>query len=192
MNKNKKELSPSVGAAKGKADEVCMNRRRFLSKTGTYAVAASAVVIGGGLFSPDSYAAKKIGDKANITLLKMARDTYPHDTLEDKYYTQVLAPMIDAAATDDKKLSELSEGVKSLNTIASQKFGMNYIDIKSEKDRASVLKHIESDPFFQNIKGALMMGIYNNPDLWPRFGYGGSAWEKGGYINRGYNDIDWI
>ncbi|WP_299199430.1 gluconate 2-dehydrogenase subunit 3 family protein [uncultured Amphritea sp.] len=192
MNKNKKDLSPSVGAAKGKADEVCMNRRRFLSKTGTYAVAASAVVISGGLFAPDSYAAKKIGDKANITLLKMARDIYPHDTLEDKYYTQVLTPMITAAATDDTKLSELSGGAKSLDQIASQQFGVSYIDIKSEQERVVVLKQIESSPFFQNIKGALMMGIYNNPDLWPRFGFGGSAWEKGGYINRGYNDIDWI
>ncbi|MBN0988343.1 gluconate 2-dehydrogenase subunit 3 family protein [Amphritea sp. RP18W] len=176
----------------GLPDEVCMNRRRFLSKTGTYAVAASAVVLGGGLFAPDSYAAKKIGEKANTTLLKMARDIYPHDTLEDKYYTQVLTPMIQAAATDDKKLSELADGAKSLDQIASQQFGVSYIDIKSEKDRVSVLKQIESSPFFQNIKGALMMGIYNNPDLWPRFGYGGSAWEKGGYINRGYNDIDWI
>lgn len=192
MNKNKKDLPQSASAKNGKADEVCMNRRRFLSKTGTYAVAASAVVIGGGLFASNSYAAKKIGDKANTTLFKMARDIYPHDTLEDKYYTQVLAPLIEAAATDDKKLSELADGAKSLDQIASQQFGVNYIDIKSEKDRVTVLKKIESSPFFQNIKGALMMGIYNNPDLWPRFGYGGSAWEKGGYINRGYNDIDWI
>ncbi len=192
MNKNKKDLPQSASASDGRADEVCINRRRFLSKTGSYAIAASAVVMGGGLFAPNSYAARKIGAAANTTLLKMARDIYPHDTLEDKYYTRVLTPMIEAAATDDKQLSELAGGAESLDQIASQQFGVRYTDLKSEADRVVVLKQIESSPFFQNIKGALMMGIYNNPDLWHRFGYGGSAWQKGGYINRGYNDIDWI
>lgn len=191
MNKNNKDLPQSISADKGN-DAVCLNRRRFLSKTSRCAVAASAVVLGVGLFAQNSYAANKIGSQANVSLLKMARDIYPHDNLADKYYTQVLTPMIETAAKDDDALGILADGAKSLDQIAQQQFGMNYIDIKPEQERVVVLKQLESALFFQNIKGALMMGIYNNPELWPLFGYGGSAWEKGGYINRGYNDIDWI
>jgi hypothetical protein len=27
--------------------------------------------------------------------------------------------------------------------------------------------------------------------VWPKFGYEGSSWENGGYINRGFNDVNW-
>lgn len=180
MNKNNKMVGPM------------MNRRRFLSTTGVMAVGASAVVLGGGLFSSDSFAAQQIGKDANATLMKLARDIYPHDTLEDKYYSQVMSPMAKSAETDADLLKQLSEGVAQLDTLSVEKFGKKYTQIAKESDRVVVLKAMEPTAFFQNIKGALMMGIYNNPELWPRFGYGGSAWEKGGYINRGYNDIDWL
>ncbi len=34
--------------------------------------------------------------------------------------------------------------------------------------------------------------LYNQKELWPRFGYEGSSAEHGGYINRGFADIDWL
>ncbi|MAY42794.1 MULTISPECIES: gluconate 2-dehydrogenase subunit 3 family protein [unclassified Neptuniibacter] len=192
MNKNKKSLFSFGKSVNSNADEPCVNRREFLSKTGKIALGASAVVIGGGLFSPESFAAKKIGIHGNATLLKMARDIYPHDTLENKYYVKVMSPMSEAAEKDSDLFKLLAEGVESLDTISVEKFDLKYVDIKSESDRVVVLKSLEASPFFQKIKGALMMGIYNNPELWPRFGFGGSAWEKGGYINRGYDKNDWI
>jgi len=27
--------------------------------------------------------------------------------------------------------------------------------------------------------------------VWSKFGYEGSSWEQGGYINRGFNDVTW-
>lgn len=169
-----------------------MNRRKFLTRTGVVALGTSAAAISGGLFSLNSLAAEKIGAKANITLLKLARDIYPHDTLQDKYYSQVMTPMATSAETDKALLTLLSDGVKTLDNTSLKLFGLKYVKIKEESDRVIVLKEIEASPFFQKIKGALMMGIYNNPELWPRFGFGGSAWQKGGYINRGYDEIDWV
>ena len=37
-----------------------------------------------------------------------------------------------------------------------------------------------------------MFGLYDNKTLFPLFGYEGSSWEKGGYVNRGFDDIDWL
>jgi len=34
--------------------------------------------------------------------------------------------------------------------------------------------------------------LYNQKPLWAKFGYEGSSADKGGYINRGFNDIDWV
>ena len=46
--------------------------------------------------------------------------------------------------------------------------------------------------FFQKVRGTLVVGIYNNPEVWPLFGYEGESASKGGYINRGFDDIDWL
>ena len=35
-------------------------------------------------------------------------------------------------------------------------------------------------------------GIYGNPEVWPLFGYEGPSADKGGYIDRGFDDIDWL
>jgi hypothetical protein len=37
-----------------------------------------------------------------------------------------------------------------------------------------------------------MFGLYDNPALFPLFGYEGFSVEKGGYLARGYNDLDWL
>ncbi|TIP32839.1 MAG: gluconate 2-dehydrogenase subunit 3 family protein, partial [Mesorhizobium sp.] len=29
-------------------------------------------------------------------------------------------------------------------------------------------------------------------ELWPIFGYEGESYSKGGYITRGFNDIEWL
>ena len=38
----------------------------------------------------------------------------------------------------------------------------------------------------------MVIGFYNIKAEWPLFGEEGSSWEKGGYINRGFDDIDWL
>ena len=51
---------------------------------------------------------------------------------------------------------------------------------------------MEKDPFFQKVRSGLITGIYNNKEVWPVFGYEGESASKGGYINRGFNDLDWL
>ena len=36
------------------------------------------------------------------------------------------------------------------------------------------------------------MGLYNQPEVWTILGYEGESASKGGYINRGFNDIAWL
>ena len=61
-----------------------------------------------------------------------------------------------------------------------------------EADRVALLKASEATPFFQKVRGNLVTGLYNNKEVWPIFGYEGESASKGGYINRGFNDIDWL
>jgi len=34
--------------------------------------------------------------------------------------------------------------------------------------------------------------LYNNDMTFAVFGYPGAIWEKGGYINRGFQDLKWL
>lgn len=169
-----------------------MNRRRFIAGSSSALIGGAALISGAGLFSSTSLAAQDLGEESNQTLLRMARDIFPHDDLEDKYYQAVMLPLAEKAETEMPLREMLAAGVMSLDEQARQHFGSTYLKLASEEERVMVLKSIESSAFFQRIKGDLMMGIYNNPEIWEKFGFGGSSWEQGGYINRGYNDIDWL
>lgn len=169
-----------------------LSRRGFIAGSGATLVGGAALLSSTGLFAADSKAAQKIGEESNRTLLRMARDVYPHDSLEDKYYQQVMVPLAKRAETDPKLMELLTVGVAALNQESQARYGTPYLNVETEKERVVVLKAIESSAFFQKIKGDLMMGIYNNPEIWEKFGFGGSSWEHGGYINRGYDEIDWV
>ena len=56
----------------------------------------------------------------------------------------------------------------------------------------AILRGMEQTPFFQKIRSDMIPTLYNQPDLWMRFGYEVPSAEYGGYIDRGFNDIDWL
>ena len=44
----------------------------------------------------------------------------------------------------------------------------------------------------RQIRGGLVTGLYNQKEVWPLFGYEGESFSKGGYIDRGFDDINWL
>ncbi len=55
-----------------------------------------------------------------------------------------------------------------------------------------LLHTMSETPFFQAVRGGLVVSLYNQKEIWPLFGYEGESFSKGGYIERGFNDIEWI
>jgi hypothetical protein len=51
---------------------------------------------------------------------------------------------------------------------------------------------IEETEFFKKLRSDLVVSLYNQKDLWPKFGYEGASAEKGGYLHRGFDDISWL
>ncbi|MEL6523884.1 MAG: Twin-arginine translocation pathway signal, partial [Pseudomonadota bacterium] len=51
---------------------------------------------------------------------------------------------------------------------------------------------LEESSFFQQIRGGLVTGLYNQKSVWPIFGYEGESFSQGGYLDRGFNDINWL
>jgi hypothetical protein len=126
------------------------------------------------------------------TLVQMSRDTYPHSRLDDSFYAEAVS-VLDKAAKDDAGLKTmLTEGAAKLDKEAMGLKAASYRTMSSEDDRVAILKSMEGDGFFQKIRGNLVTGLYNNKNAWPLFGYEGESASKGGYIDRGFNDIDWL
>jgi hypothetical protein len=133
-----------------------------------------------------------VGVENGKTLVRLARDIYPHDRLADKYYLKAVS-VYDAAAAKEPAVKALIEGgIGQLDELANKRFGKPYIEVALEADRITLLKEIEASPFFQKMRGDLVMTLYNNPEVWPQLGYEGPSAEKGGYIDRGFNDLNWL
>jgi len=96
------------------------------------------------------------------------------------------------AAKDPAVKSLINDGVSRLDSEANDRHKVPYAQIPWEADRVALLQRIEQSAFFQKIRGDLVVSLYNQKELWPKFGYEGSSAEHGGYIKRGFADIDWL
>ena len=165
-----------------------VDRRAFMRAGG--ATVAAAVTMPASIITGKAFAAAPVALSEGTfnTLVKMSRDIYPHDKLADAIYAKVVEGHDVAAKDDPAKKALLEDGVAALNKAA----GGDYSKIEKEEDRVALLKAIETTPFFQAVRGSLVTGIYNNEAIWKQFGYEGESASQGGYIERGFNDIDWL
>jgi hypothetical protein len=167
------------------------NRRDFFRRTGGVAALATVATP---LLSREALAQtlKTASPAGAQTLFKMARDLYPHDRLPDSFYEAAVATIEGGLADDPNKRSLLADGVRTLDAAAIKLKGRPYNSIANEPDRVAILKTLEGTAFFTTMRGGMVTALYNQKSVWPKFGYEGSSAEKGGYLHRGFNDIDWL
>lgn len=167
-----------------------LSRREFLNVGGAAALSLGALptlAIAG-----DETAFPNLGADVGTALLRIARDIYPHDRLAEVFYVEAIQPYDAKAGTDEALRTLLRDGVAELDSAAKKAHGQRYVDVSEETKRVALLQAVEPSAFFQKVRGDLVTGLYNNKKLWPQFGYEGSSWQKGGYLNRGFNDLDWL
>lgn len=169
------------------------SRRIFLKGAAT-AVPVVAVAASAGLSIDDTWAADatSLAPATLKTMVKVARDIYPHDFLGDSYYITAVKPWDGKAAADPAIKAMLEDGVRRLDQDAKDRHKLAYAQVAWEADRVALLQGIEQTSFFKTLRGDLVVSLYNQESLWPKFGYEGSSAEHGGYIKRGFNDIDWL
>ncbi len=170
------------------ADPRSMTRRELLASGTAF---GAALVVGPGFVAHtgEAWAAEVTALKPEsfATLVQMARDIYPHDKLGDRYY----AAAVKGHDTDDAA-PMIEEGIAALNASAVAAGNPSYLETGWEIDRVALLRAIETTPFFQTVRGGLVVGLYNQQDVWPAFGYEGESYSKGGYLEHGFDDIDWL
>lgn len=168
-----------------------VTRRDFLlsGSATTLVVGAASIACPTGAWSVE---VKTLRPETMKTLVQVSRDIFPHDRIADSYYAIALTGTDEAAGKDEKVRVMIEEGVAGLDIEARAITGMPYVEIPQEENRVLLLDAIQNGEFFQKIRGDLITGLYNNPKLWLKFGYEGESASKGGYLERGFDDVDWV
>jgi len=165
------------------------SRRGFLR--GSAATVAAVAVSGTSMLAGAPEASGLTADESRA-LLKFTRDLFPHDRLDDSFYAKAIAPLQDEAAKDAATRKLLSEGVAQLNAATATSAGKPYADVTNESVRIAAIQKIEGGTFFTKVYSGTMTPLYNQPELWAKFGYEGPSSAQGGYLHRGLADIDWL
>lgn len=127
---------------------------------------------------------KQLTKSEGETLMAMGRVLYPHKKLPDAVYA-LLAKDLDGKTGD--AMTALRTGIAGLDQAA----GGSFVKANAAK-KLSVVKAIEGTPFFNTVRGQCITSLYDNDMAFAVFGFPGSAWEKGGYITRGFQDLKWL
>jgi hypothetical protein len=162
-----------------------LDRREFLQGTGVL-TGVLAVASPLALLAPSRTWAldlTSLTSAEGATLMAAARTIAPHDKLEDAAYAFVIRALDTAAAKDQALRKQLQEGVASLGSAFAG---------ASETTRVNALRQVESSAFFQNLRVQTLQVLYSTPLAYAYFGYEGEAFSKGGYLQRGFNDLRWL
>ena len=171
------------------AQPVALTRRHLLKGSGILmgTLAAGSTLA---LLAPSQAWAvelKTMSKAEGETLLQMGRVLFPHAKLPDAVYA-LLSKDLDAdasASADTAKL--LQEGIKALDHLA----GGSFLKASAVR-RQQAVKAMEGQAFFNAVRGKCVVSLYDNEMTFKALGYPGSAWEKGGYITRGFQDLKWL
>lgn len=171
-----------------------VSRRRFLA--GGAATIVTVAVSGATLLldPAGAWAIELQGftpEQARV-LLQFVRDLFPHPQIAETYYAQALQPLDEEALRNSSTKRLLAGGIDQLNQLVKGRPGKSYADVRDEDARVAAIKQIEHGPFFAKVYSTTVVSLYNQRALWPIFGYEGPSSPKGGYLHRGFNDLNWL
>ena len=105
--------------------------------------------------------------------------------LPDDVYTRVGEKLAEAAREEAGVTQTIENGVSALNG------GRPFTELSAD-ERLKSLKGIEDSDFFELVRSTAVVEIYSDPRTWQLVGYEGPSFDKGGYLNRGFDDLDWL
>ena len=127
-----------------------------------------------------------LNDDKNV-LSEVIYQLFPHPRLDKGVYEQVTQQVSDRVAQSAELTNMMKNAMESLTAEAGEN-GMAIPD----REKEELPEKIQHTPFFQFVLNETLNGIYRHPLTWELLGFEGSSLEFGGYINRGFNDIDWL
>ena len=97
-------------------------------------------------------------------LTALARTLFPHPFLADAHYAGIVAGIAAQAPAAD------------IRAALAQPTTAGFV----------------ATPFGETLRAGVMIGLYHDLNVTRRFGYQGPSLEEGGYLHRGFDDLDWL
>tara|TARA_Y100000589_G_scaffold331470_1_gene385167 strand:+ start:2334 stop:2765 length:432 start_codon:yes stop_codon:yes gene_type:complete len=117
-------------------------------------------------------------------LSEMLRVLYPHQSFGTEIYQKAADAVIAASEASPAQKLTLQSGIRELDIA-----GFDKMDPKSA---TNYVKSIEGNAFFAAVTGPGLVALYSDHDVWKILGYEGASHHLGGYVNRGFDDLDWL
>ena len=156
-------------------------RREFIRLAAGLALASL-----GGRAGADGAAVPASGGDVEI-LPDVAYQLFPHPGLSKDVYEQVTEQLNERISQSGELAAMLDDAMEALAGDARENWSA-----LPERGKVEALEKIQHTPFFQFVLNETLGGVYRHPLTWELLGYEGSSLEFGGYIDRGFNDIDWL
>ena len=121
------------------------------------------------------------------TLVAVVRTLCPHDALADRVYRRVVMQHDRLAGASPGVATLIAQAVGALDGAMPLPFRE-----RSESYRVAALKAIEATPAFVFLQRTAVRFLYDDVEVWEAFGYEGASAHLGGYLDRGFNDLDWL
>lgn len=128
-----------------------------------------------------------IGEGADRTLLRMMRVMYPHADIPDGPYERARDALLTDAAGSPRLAGLLAQGVRDLDALGGRPFA----DLP-EAEATALLERIARSDFFGAVSTKALTTLYDDHEVWALLGYEGPSFHLGGYVGRGFDDLDWL
>lgn len=162
-------------------------RRRFLASSLVFSGIATGT-ISSSLFNPAAALAAAAGrNSGRDSLAHIARRTYPHDALDDSVYRAIVDGILDAASSDPGLAKSLDALIAGLD----RAHGDDWV-AADPAEQLALLSGVQAEPYFAAARIQVLTRLYNHPATWKAIGYEGPSVPFGGYVERGFDNIDWL
>lgn len=115
----------------------------------------------------------KAAEPSVAHLAAVARALFPHAFLSDAHYARLADGWWQAQPAAERPAAAAALAA-------------------ADPARPDTLARFLATPAGQSLRFALVVGLYADPAVYRRFGYQGPSAEEGGYLERGFDDLDWL
>ena len=118
------------------------------------------------------------------TLTMLLRRMFPHDKFPDGPYERAAAAIQKAGEEDPRQAAQLAQGTRELEA-------RGFADLGADAALA-YLKEISGTVFFETVRSKFITTFYDDREVWGLLGYEVDSFAQGGYLHRGFDDLDWL
>lgn len=120
------------------------------------------------------------------SLVAIARALYPQPGVGDGPYQRAAEYVLAAAERDPRLWHILRDGLGEL-TIQSTPLAS-----LPESAVHDLLAQRTDTEFFREVRSLVAFVFYDDREVWDAVGYPGASFDKGGYVLRGFDDLNWL